>query len=1079
MGKFLTLLAMLVLSSVLVIAQTKVITGRVTDPQGQPVAFASIKIKGQRQGVPADADGNFTIKAKPGDALSVSGTGYQTKDIIVGETASLNIQLIRNNSSLTEVVVTALGQTQNKAKIGYATQTFNTAAINRNGAVSLLDGLEGKVAGAEISNTGGPGSSTKVILRGVGAISGGDNQPLYVIDGVPMSNAGFQGGGMGTDGADYGTGLNNINPNDIESLTILKGTAASSLYGGLGKNGAIMITTKRGRAGKLKIDYNGSLNFSQVGKLPDYQNEFGQGWAGVFVLDENGSWGPRLDGKPRLWGSVVDNSQLLKPFSAIKNNVRSFYTTGTEVSNSLSLSGGTETNRFYFSYGNTESDGVVPTRSDYLQRNTFALRTNSTFDAFSINTSFNYTNQSLSVPNTGQGTASGGGVFQSLLQIPVDIPIKDFRDYNNKFFNTDNFFTPYAENPYFGLNENGNNQKLDRIFGNLDLGYKFSSHLSTQFRLGGDFTNARTFEWKQPAAPKPGSWVGPNPTNPEGATKTPDVGQVTQGSDYNSIINGDFIVKYNTDLGSNFGLDALVGANYYQSTGRSEATTVTNLTVPSFFNLSNTSKPPTTADAYGRQRRIGAYVQATFSYKDLVYLTGNVREDKSSTLPLSANSIFYPGANASWVISNMMDARNTLSYLKVRAGYGRTGSDPQAYLTNSSLANGATGLGFGSLTFPFNGVAGFRVSNQIANANLKPIFTDEVEGGVEAKFLKDRIGLDVTVYDRVTKGQIFAVPIGAGTGYTSIVQNLGQVSNKGIELTLNVKPVMTKDFTWSLTYLFTRNWNNVDNLNGNPTQNPVILSEYAAEQRAVVGKTVASIYAPVAQKTPDGKTVVDATTGFPTLNQTPLDKYGLTNGYYGSGLYTYTMGLTNQFEYKGFVLSASLDFRYGGVMYSQTADMVLFTGNSKATTYNDRKPFVVPNSVNQSGLDGSGKPTYVENKTFIGATAAGQADNSWGYYYPTQNQGSSYQFRIFDKSFLKLRDINLSYRLPSAWYSKIKATYASFGVYARNILLWTPKANIYVDPEQTNLGNDVGSYLGEFASSPLSKQFGAIIKISF
>src|SRR5882724_1014725 len=305
MGKFLTLLAILVLYGVHGIAQTKVLTGRVTDPQGQPVAFATVKVKGQKQGVSADADGSFTIRAKAGDVLTITGTGYTAKDVIVGETSALNIQVTRNNSSLTEVVVTALGQTQNKAKIGYSTQTFNTAAINRNGAVSLLDGLEGKVAGAEISNTGGPGSSTKVILRGVGAIAGGDNQPLYVIDGVPMSNGSFQSGGMGTDGADYGTGLNNINPNDIESLTILKGTAASSLYGGLGKNGAIMITTKRGRAGKLKIDYNGSLNFSQVGKLPDYQTEFGQGWAGVFVLDENGSWGPRLDGKPRLWGSIV------------------------------------------------------------------------------------------------------------------------------------------------------------------------------------------------------------------------------------------------------------------------------------------------------------------------------------------------------------------------------------------------------------------------------------------------------------------------------------------------------------------------------------------------------------------------------------------------------------------------------------------------------------------------------------------------------------------------------------------------------------------------------------------------------
>ncbi len=1086
MRKFLTLSAMLLFVSMFAIAQVKVLTGQVMDAQGQPVPFATIKIKGQKQGVSADADGRFAIKAKPGDVLTISGTGYTAKDVTIGDAATLTVEITRSTGSLTEVVVTALGQSQNKAKVGYATTTFNSAAINKNGAVSPLDNLQGKIAGAEISTTGGPGSSTKIVLRGYGNISGADNQPLYVIDGVPMSNGGFQSSTGGTDGADYGTGLNNINPNDIESINILKGTAASSLYGGLARNGAILITTKRGRAGKLKIDYSGSVNLSTVGKLPDYQSEFGQGWAGVFVLDENGSWGPRLDGKERLWGSIVDNSQLLKPFSFIKNNVRNFYTTGTEVNNSVALSGGSETNRFYFSYGNVTSDGVVPTKSDYLQRNTFALRTNSTFDNFIINSSFNYTNQKLNVPNTGQGTASGGGVFQSLLQIPVDIPIHDFRDYTNKYFNIDNYFTPYAENPYFGLNQNGNTQSLDRFFGNVDMNYKFTSFLTAELRIGGDFTNSRTFEWKQPAAAKVGSWNGPaanpatgapGPTNPEGASKTPDVGQVTQGSDYVGLINGDFILKFNKSLNNNFNLEALAGANYYQSTGRSEATTVTNLTVPNFFNLSNTSKPPTTVDGSARKRRIGAYAQATLSYQDEIFLTGNVREDRTSTLPINSNSIFYPGANISWVASKLLSSKNTVSYLKIRAAYGRTGADPDVYLTQSSLAPGDVSLGFGSMTFPFNGVSGFRVSNTIYNSGLKPIFTDELEAGAEAKFLKDRIGLDVTLYDKKSKGQIFTVPIAPGSGYTSLVENLGQVSNKGIELSLNVRPVEMKSFSWYFTYVFTRNWNNVDNLTGGPA-NPVLNTAYDAELRAVVGKTVASIYAPVPQKTPDGRIVVDASTGYPTANATPLDANGLVKGYYGTGLYTYTMGFNNTFEYKNIALNFTFDFRYGGQMYSQTADMVLFTGNSIATTYNDRKPFIVPNSVN-AVTDGSGHTTYVENKTYVGATGAGQTDNTWGWYYPTQNQGSSYSQRIFDRSFLKLRDINLSYKFPQAWVSKIKASYASFGVYGRNFLLWTPKANVFVDPEATNLGNDLAGQLGEFASAPISKQFGAILKISF
>jgi TonB-linked SusC/RagA family outer membrane protein len=1069
----------MLLCSLWTFAQTRLVQGRVTDDQGQPAAFASVQLKRTHKGVSADPDGRFSIPVKAGDVLVISGTGFSTKEVPVGNDARIDIVVSRKSTSLTEVVVTALGQTQSKAKVGYATQTFSSSTINKDGAVGALDALEGKVAGADISTTGGPGSSVKVVLRGYGVISGGDNQPLYVIDGVPMSNGNFQSMTGGTDGADFGSGLNNINPNDIETITVLKGTAASSLYGGLAKNGAIMITTKKGKAGKLHIDYSGSANFSKVGKLPDYQSEFGQGWGGVFVLDENGSWGPKLDGVVRPWGSIVDNSQLTKPFSYIKNNLRNFYTTGTEYNNNLALSGGTEVNRFYFSYGNVTSDGVVPTASDALQRNSFALRTNSNYGRFTINSSFNYVTQKQNAPGTGQGTASGGGVFQSLLQIPVDLPIHDFSDYGNKFFNTNNYFTPYAENPYFGLNENGNQQHVDRFFGNVDLGYKLTDDLSLEGRLGTDVANARTFIWKQPAAAANGSWVGPNPTNPEHQSKTPDVGEVLQGSDYQGVINGDLILKYVRNLGSSFHLDAIGGANYYQEQNRSEATTVTNLVIPNFFNLSNTSKTPTTVDGVAERRRMGLYASATLGFKDQLFLTGNVRNDWSSTLPQAHNSIFYPGANLSWVASQLLNANSILSYLKLRAAYGRTGSDPAPYLVNPALSSGTIQLPFGTMNAPFNGISGYSVSNQIANQSLKPIFTDELEVGAEARFFKDAVGIDVSLYSKKTKGQIFPVPIAPSSGYTSLVENLGTIGNKGIELAVNLRPINTRYFSWNLTYLFSKNLNKVLSLQGSSTQDPLLAGVYSVEMRAVVGKTAASIYAPVPQMTPDGKNVVvDATTGYQTLNATP-GQYGITNGYYGSALYDYTMGLTNTFAVRDFSLSFSLDYRKGGVMYSETADQILFDGNGLATTYNDRRPFIVPNSVNAVTDASTGKTTYVENKTFVGATGNGQSDDTYGYYYPSQNLGGGYLNRIIDRSFLKLRDVTLSYSLPMGWASKVKASSASLGVYGRNFLLWTPKGNIYVDPEATNLGNDLQGELGEFATSPLTKEYGIILKVSF
>ncbi len=1067
------------------LAQSTRVSGKVTDDKGQPVSGANVIEKKSKKGVTTGPDGSFTISATKGETLVISYVGFEKKEIGATGPEELLIALKPLSQALNEVVVTALWRSLNKAKLGYSTATFNSTEINKNGAVSVFDGLAGKVAGAEISDIGGPGASTKVVLRGYGVISGGNNQPLYVIDGVPLADPSAGGNPDPlVGGTDFGNGLTFVNPNDIESITVLKGTAAASLYGSLARNGAVMITTKKGRSGKLRIEYSGSADISKVGKLPEYQNEFGQGWGGQFNLDENGSWGPKLDGVERLWGSKVDNSQLIKPFSPIKNNLRNFYETGSDISNNVSVSGGNEVNRFYFSYGNVFSNGIVPTRADYLERHTFALRTNSNYGPFSINSSFNYINRNLNVPNTGQSNQGrGGGVFQSVLQIPVDLPISDFKNYNNKFFNVDNFFTPYAENPYYGLNQNGDNQQSDRFFGNLDMSYKFSNSFSAEYRLGGDFLNARTKGWNQPNAPSAGSWRAGS--NPEGFPATPDVGSFTQGSDFNGVVNMDVFLKYSHALTNRLSLEVLGGANYNQVSTRSEYAQVVPLTIPGFFDLSNSPNRPTTTDVTTLSRNMGVYVQATLGFDEALFLTLNARNDWSSTLPTANDHVFYPGANLSWIASNSLGLTDNtfLSFLKLRFAYGKTGAVPQPYQVYGELVPGGVALPFGALSSPFNGVSAFRISNTINNADLQPIVTNESEAGLEARFFKGRIGLDADYYYKITKGQIFSVPIAASTGYTSLVENLGQISNKGIELTLNVRPIDGKDFRWSFTYIYSKNINNVDNLNGSQDQHPlingIISGSSSVEERAVVGKTVASIYGTTAALTPSGQIIVNPVTGLPQQNEVALDKFGNPNKYFGSGLYDYTMGLTNTFTYKNFQLSGSLDFRYGGVMYSSTADLVIFDGNAAVTTYNDRKPFILPNSVVAS-TGGSGQTVYTPNKTYIGNTGPynGETDVTYTYYYPGQSP-SSVGMRIFDRSFLKLRDINLSYTLPSVLAKKLKASSLSIGAYGRNFLLWTPSANKYIDPEGTNFGNDLAGQLGEFSTEPLSKQVGIILKAVF
>ncbi len=1064
MRKFLNILIILMLNHALLFAQKTTITGYVKDEAGKPVEGASVLIKGTVSGVSANADGRFTISAQKGEVLEISATNFTPTTVRVSSQNELTINLKRGSNVMEEVVVTALGQTSKKAKVGYATNTFTSETINRSANVNAFDGLAGKLPGAEISNTGGPGSSTKIILRGYGVIAGGGNQPLYVIDGVPLSDA-RPGSTIGlTTVNDFGNSANDINPNDVESITVLKGTAASSLYGSAARNGAIMITTKRGKKGKIQVDYAGSANFSKVGKVPVLQSKFGQGWNATFIPGENGSWGPELDGKDRPWGAIVDNSQLIKPFSFIKNNIRNFYTTGLELNNTIAISGGGENTTFYFSYGNVESDGVIPSKTDYLGRNTLTLRTNSKFNRLSVNTSFNYVNKKVDQPATGQGSSSGSTIFQDILQIPVDLPIHDFRDYKNKFFDVNSYYTPYAENPYYGIYNNSNSQTSDRFFGNLNLNYDFTSSLAAQLRVGGDVANARGFAYNAVNAPDPGSWNAGG--NTEQGVRKADFGSVNVSNNYAGSINGDFILKYNNSIAKNFTLDALAGVNYNQEDTKGSFGAITNLLIPGFYNLSNSTKQPVTGNASTHERLIGVYAQVTAGFKNQLYITGNARNDWSSTLPIDNNHFFYPGGNLAWVASNTFNlSRTPFSYLKFRAGYGKTGTSAPVYDIYPVLISGTVPLPFGSINFPFNGVSSFEISNTIANANLKPVITSEAELGIEARFLNGRIGIDATVYDKKTDGQIFNVPISPGSGYTTLVQNLGLVSNKGIEISFDAKPVVSKNFTWSFNYNYTTNKNKVEHLTEELTKVTIFGITGGPELDAVPGKSATGIYSFGPQYTPDGKVIVSSTTGKPIVSTDRI--------YYGNAENDYSMGFSNTLKYKEWQFNFSLDYRMGGVFYSKTAEQLLFTGGSIPTTYNDRRPFIVPNSVVESGVDAQGKPVYIENKIPV-------SENDIQDFFPDNtNAAFSYKNDIIDRSFLKLRDVSISYLLGDKASSKIKVHNLSLTIYARNILLWTPQSNMYIDPEATNFGNDLTSQFGEFETAPVSKQFGVALKANF
>jgi len=1070
MKKLLQSLFMLMLCAISATAQDRTITGTVTAQDDKlPIPGVSIKVLGTTLGTSTDPSGKYTLKVpSTAKSLEFSSIGFTTLTREIGSQTVINVALSSDSKQLGEVVVTALGVSREKKTLGYSSTQVGTDEINRGAPTNAVAGLQGKVAGVDISTTSGsPGGSSKVILRGFSSV-GGNNQPLYVIDGVPINNS--RPGGTSAAGTvgdisenyDFGNGANDINPNDIETISILKGAAASSLYGSRASNGVILITTKKGKAGALKIDLSSSASFTNVAIVPSIQDQFGQGWSKENWLAENGSWGPKLDGMTRPWGPIVNGDQETKPFVAVKDNFRDAFDTGQEFNNSLALSGGNETSTFHLSYGNIYSNGILPGANDVYKRNNLSLSGSTKYKGLTVAASANYVGKNTRAVQTGQAVSGiGSSFYEDLLQIPVDYPFTNFKDYNNKFYNVDNYFSPFSQNPYYSVYENGSRFKSDRFYGNVDLKYKATEWLSFQFQQGADLTNNASKFWNAKNNPAIGSWAGGG--NDEGYTRQESVGNVIEGSEryfeYDSKLNALFSKKF----GNDFDINGLIGVNYNDRGYRSVYTGVENLAIPGFYQINNSANDPTSTSAESERRLFGAYASATLGYKNYAFLTLNARNDWSSTLPASNRSFFYPGANLAVVLSDALDLSSAkISFLKVRAAVGQTGSDTDPYRIFNTLSRTSAALGFGNIIFPIAGVPGYSVSDILNNPDLKPEISTETEFGGEIRFFNNRLGLDVSYYNRVTKDQIIPVVTAPSSGVTSRIVNFGKIRNRGVEIALTGTPVKNENFTWDIGYTFTRNRNVVLEL-PDGLDKLVLNTAYDAQFVARVGQPLGVLEAPVPKYDPQGRIVVGSN-GFPLLAD--------NNGSYGTSQRDFIMGLTNSFKFKQFTLGFTLDYRKGGVFYSGTADLLNFVGNDIKTLYNDRRTFIIPNSVVQVNNPGGGV-SYVENTTPI------SEGNVNALYYTNNGKAVAYQNRILDKTFLKVRDITLSYSLPKSIAQKIRADRATLTVYGRNLITWLPKENRTIDPEVSNFGNDLTSEFGEFRTGPSVRNVGLSLNLTF
>ena len=1037
--KVLMLLACLWLTVGLAMAQNSKVIGIVTDAEGgDPVIGASVLVEGTTVGAITDLDGNFVIENVPANAKSliVSYIGMVTQRVAI-KPGRIVVVMRTDSKTLDEVVVTALGMKRSEKTLGYSASTVKSEKLDVAKSGSVMGGLTGKVAGVQISSAGVAGGSQKVLIRGISSLN--SNTPLYIVDGVPIDNS-----RNGTNGADFGNGANDINSEDVESVTVLKGASATALYGSRASNGVVMITTKKAGVEKLSVTYDGSFTASQVLRVMRTQDLFGQGW-GSWDRAENGSWGPRLDGTIHEWGSDKLETPMTKPFSYVEHNLRNFYQTGLEQNHTFSLKYGTEAVGIVATYGNLNSTGIMPNDADTYSRNTFSLRGYAKVNKFNFDMSMNFVRKDI---------RRAEALYMELLQHSVDVDMSSMSDYNDERYNFENFYTLYANNPYWMLDNYYYTYQDDRIYGKIEMSYDILPGLKAIGRVGGDFTNQRreNFNEKYTSAEGSYAYVG---------GKSDEVGYYARNNYNRKQIDATALLSADYTLGD-FSIMGTAGWNLNQRHYGYTNGYVNGLDVPGWYNLNNTTTAAAIETYDSKRRLIGLFGQAELGYKNFLFLNLSARNDWSSTLPKDANSFFYGGANVSVVLTELFPGlkENKVDFLKVRAAVGQTGNDADVYKTTTWF-NPVKDAGYTDL--PLNGVSGLTEMNTLPSTTLKPEMTTEYEFGTSVNLFNNRVSLDFAYYNKITTDQIISATLAPETGYTSETQNVGKLQNQGVELMANVTPIRTKDWEWTLGATFTKNNSKVKELwNG--------LDEYTyTSSRSVyyvmrVGQPVGEFRIPAPETVKDknspyyGYTVVN-NNGRPNTSATDYE-------YLGKAEADFTMGFTTNLRWKNFSFSATADWRKGGLMYSNTAYITHFNGNSTQTVYNERNAFIYPNTVKI--VNGE----YVENNIMV-------KSNEMHSNYNYSNNPYVRRNIVLPKDYFKLREVSLTYDFPKNLLTKTPFKKVMVSLVGRNLLLFTPKKNNYIDPESTNLGNDLTSEFGETTGTSSTRNFGANIKVVF
>jgi TonB-linked SusC/RagA family outer membrane protein len=1025
-----------------VFAQSRTITGTVTAKEdGLPLPGVTVKIKGTDQGVSTDANGKFSISAQTGATLTFSYIAYLSQDVVVGTGSVLDVTLSENNQQLSEVVVTALGISRESRSLGYSVANVKGSELTKARETNVVQALAGKIAGVNVTQASGTvGGGSKIVIRGATSLSS-DVQPLFVIDGLIIDNSSQQltstnsAVPQGTAALDFGNRAGDINADDVESMTVLKGAAAAALYGTLAKNGAIIITTKRGKRGDNgTVEFNSSTRFDNVLVLPKFQNEYAQGNQGVYNIANTNGWGPKIsEVQDKTFPNFLGQNVQLK---AYPDNIKDFFKTGHTYINNVALSGGNETSDYRFGFTNTIQTGT--TEQQRLVKNAVSMSAGRTIlKGLDIRTNINYV-RTVTDGIPFQSSNNGNVLTSAIYSLPRTLDINLLRDNYLNATGQQNTLTPArnGNNPYWIMYNNKAGAVNNRVYGNVNLSYKVAPWLTLSNNLGTDI-----YYENRKIVTRPGTI---------GAL----TGNFFTANIYQRIINNDFLATFNTKLTKDLDMKFIAGTSIYENYYQREQNDAQGLTVDGLYTYTNaaTNTPTNTSN---KKRIQGVYGNLSLAYKDFLYLDLTGRNDWSSTLPKSNNSYFYPSASLGFIFTELLPKSDILTYGKLRASYANVGGDTNPYAVDF-VYTGASAVfaqySAGS-SFPFNGLLGFTGPSTIPGLDkLKSQTQNSTEIGVDLRFLNDRITLDAAYYSNKTSNQILSLPLPQSTGYAFKVINAGDLTNKGVEVTLGIVPVKSK-FTWDFQFRFARNIN-VVTLPPEIKQVTVQSGYSGLTLKAESGKSI-GLYGVKWLRDPDGNIVIDPATG---LRKT------ITDQRLGQTAPRFTMGLSNNFNYKGLTLGFTVDYRAGGVVFSNTVSTLRTSGMSEETALNRGKIFI-----DKGVVPGTAAGTFVPNTVPVQSM-----QDYWSQY-----QAGNTEANTFDASYVKLREVRLAYTIPS----KVFSSYAKFikslsvGIEGRN--LWLIHSNVpYIDPEVNFFGSGSAGEGVEFNSVPTTRSIGFNVRLT-